>query len=50
VQLIPLVDVTVPGPALSHPSADVDARKAGVYSQASGGRSLRGGLPTAKFL
>jgi hypothetical protein len=49
-QLIPLVDVTVPAPVLSHPSADVDARRAGVYSQASGGRSLRGGLPAAAFL
>jgi CDP-diacylglycerol--glycerol-3-phosphate 3-phosphatidyltransferase len=45
VQLIPLVDVTVPAPAFSHPSADVDARRTGVYSQASGGPSLRGGLP-----
>jgi hypothetical protein len=49
-QLIPVVDVTVPAPVLSHLSADVDARRAGVYSQASGGRSLRGGLPAAAFL
>jgi len=29
---------------------DVDAYRPGVYSQASGGRSLRGGLPAATFL
>ena len=49
-QLIPLVDVTVPAPALSSAFGDVDARGAGVYSQASGGRSIRGGIPTATFL
>jgi hypothetical protein len=31
-------------------SPDVDDRRAGVYSQASGGRSLRGGLTSATFL
>jgi hypothetical protein len=48
-QLIPLVDVTVPAPALSLTFGDVDAREAGGYSQASGGRSIRGGIPTATF-
>ena len=49
-QLIPLVDVTVPAPALSPTFGDIDARGAGVYSQASGGRSIRGGIPIATFL
>jgi hypothetical protein len=49
-QLISLVDVTVPEEVLldsSETLTGVDARRAEVYSQASGGRSLRGGLPAA---
>ncbi|HKN76677.1 MAG TPA: hypothetical protein VJW94_15970 [Candidatus Acidoferrum sp.] len=49
-QLILLVDVTVPAEALPDSSRrlqDVDACGSEVYSQASGGRSLRGGIPAA---
>ena len=49
-QLILVVGVTVPGATRIDSSADVDARQAEVYSQASGGRSLRGGLSAATFL
>ena len=49
-QLILLVDVTVPLGIPPGALSDVDACRAEVYSQASGGRSLRGGLSSAKFL
>jgi hypothetical protein len=49
-QLILVVDVTVPAAARDESSPDVDARRVEVYSQASGGRNLRGGLSAAKFL
>jgi hypothetical protein len=49
-QLILVVDVTVPAAARDESLPDVDARRVEVYSQASGGRNLRGGLSAAKFL
>lgn len=49
-QLILVVGVTVPARAATNPPPDVDARGLEVYSQASGGRSLRGGLAAAMFL
>jgi hypothetical protein len=48
-QLILLVDVRVLAIAPIESSVDVDACRPGVYSQASGGRSLRGGLDAAMF-
>jgi hypothetical protein len=50
VQLILLVNVTVPAktpPIHTRALRNIDACRAEVYSQASGGRSLRGGLPAA---